>query len=127
MILRLLVNVLGLWVASSLLDGIYAEANGDLVWAAIALALVNALIRPIAILLTLPITLLTLGLFLLFINAAMLNLAAWFVDGFYVAGITDSLMGAIIVSLISWAGSAFISDSGRMERVDVHIDSKRRS
>jgi putative membrane protein len=127
LILRLLVNIFGLWVASSLLDGIYADTNGDLVWAAVALGLVNALVRPVAILLTLPVTLLTLGLFLLIINAAMLNLAAWFVDGFYVDGLFDSVVGALIVGLISWAGSAFVGESGRMERVDVQIESKRRS
>ena len=76
-LLRLLLNVLGLWVASSALNGIYTDAGGDLIWAAIALGLVNAVVRPVLILLTLPFTLATLGLFLLFINAVMLNLAAW--------------------------------------------------
>ncbi len=127
LILRLLVNVLGLWVASSLLEGIYAQTNGDLVWAAITLGLVNALLRPIAIVLTLPVTLVTLGLFVLFINAAMLTVVAWFVDGFFVVGIADAVFGAVIVSLISWAGSAFIGDSGRMRRVTLDIRSKRRS
>ena len=93
-LLRLLLNVLGLWVASSALNGIYTDSGGDLIWAAIALGLVNAVVRPVLILLTLPFTLVTLGLFLLFINAAMLSLAAWAVDGFYVEGVFAALMGA---------------------------------
>lgn len=112
-ILRVLVNVLGLWLATALVPGITAATNGALVWAAISLGLVNAFVRPLVVLLTLPVTLLTLGIFLLFINAAMLNLAAWFVDGFDVVGVIDAVFGAVIVSLISWVGAAFIGDNGR--------------
>ena len=112
-ILRVGINVLGLWLAMTLIPGITAATNGALIWAAISLGLVNAFIRPLVVLLTLPFTLLTLGLFLLFVNAAMLNLAAWFVDGFDVVGLFDAVFGAIIVGLISWAGSAFIGDNGR--------------
>ena len=125
-IVRLLLNVIGLWVASALLDGIRTVTDADLIWAAVALGLVNALVRPLVILLTLPVTLLTLGLFLLFINAAMLNLAAWFVDGFYVEGVLTSLMGAIIITVVGWAGSAFVGETGRVQRVDVEIASRRR-
>jgi putative membrane protein len=117
-LLRLLLNVLGLWLASSALNGIYTDAGGDLVWAAIALGLVNAVVRPVLILLTLPFTLATLGLFLLFINAAMLNLAAWAVDGFYVEGVFAALVGAFIVTIVGWAGAAFIGENGGIVRVD---------
>jgi putative membrane protein len=112
-ILRVLVNVLGLWLATALVSGITATTDGALIWAAISLGLVNAFVRPLVVFLTLPVTLLTLGLFLLFINAAMLNLAAWFVDGFDVVGVIDALFGAVIVGLISWVGSAFIGGNGR--------------
>ena len=112
-LVRALLNMLALWIAASWIPGITYADNGALVWAAIALGLVNAFIRPIVVFLTLPFTLLSLGLFLLFINAGMLNLAAWFVDGFNVVGVIDALFGAIIVSLVSWAGSAFIGDNGR--------------
>ena len=112
-ILRVGINVLGLWLAMTPVPGITAATNGALIWAAISLGLVNAFIRPLVVLLTLPFTLVTLGLFLLFVNAAMLNLAAWFVDGFDVQGLFDAVFGAIIVGLISWAGSAFIGDNGR--------------
>ena len=125
-IVRLLLNVIGLWVATALLDGIRTSTDADLIWAAIALGLVNALVRPLVILLTLPVTLLTLGLFLLFINAAMLNLAAWFVDGFHVEGVMTSVFGAIIVTLVGWAGSAFVGDTGGVRRVDVEVASRRK-
>ena len=112
-ILRLLLNMLGLWLASVMIPGISSASTGALVWAAISLGLINAFVRPIMVFFTFPITLLTLGLFLLVVNAAMLNLAAWFVDGFVVEGFFDSVFGAIIVGLISWAGSAFIGDNGK--------------
>ena len=118
-VLRVLVNILGLWLATALVAGITASTNGALIWAAISLGLVNAFIRPLVVFLTLPVTLLTLGLFLLFINAAMLNLAAWFVDGFDVVGVIDALFGAVIVGLISWVGSAFIGENGRYGMLSV--------
>ncbi len=98
-VLRILINVLGLWLATVLVPGITAATTASLVWAAVSLGLVNAFVRPLVVFLTLPVTLLTLGLFLLFINAAMLNLAAWFVDGFDVVGVFDALFGALIVGV----------------------------
>lgn len=127
LILRLLINVLALWIASSLLDGVVADSGSDLIWAALALGLINALVRPIVVLLTLPVSLLTLGLFLAIINAAMLNLAAWFVDGFYVLGVWDAILGALIVTLIGWVGSSFVGENGRMERVDIVVANRRRN
>ena len=112
-VLRLLLNALGIWLASAIIPGISGADGWTLFWAAISLGLINAFIRPIIVFFTFPITLLTLGLFLLVVNAGMLNLAAWFVDGFIVEGFFDSVFGAIIVSLTSWAGSAFIGDDGR--------------
>ncbi len=112
-VLRILVNVLALWLATVLVPGITAGTTTALIWAAISLGLINALVRPFVVFLTLPVTLLTLGLFLLFINAAMLNLAAWFVDDFDVVGVIDALFGAIIISVVSWVGSAFIGENGK--------------
>jgi putative membrane protein len=112
-VIRVLMNVVGLWLATVLIPGITANTTAALVWAAISLGLVNAFIRPLVVFLTLPFTLLTLGLFLLFINAAMLNLAAWFVEGFDVVGVIDAVLGAILVGIVSWAGSAFVGDNGK--------------
>jgi putative membrane protein len=114
-LLRTAFNALGLWLAAELISGITVTSTGALIWTAIALGLVNAIVRPLVVLLTLPVTLLTLGLFLLIINAGMLNLAAWFVDGFSVTGFIASVMGAVVVSIVSWAGSAFIGKNGRYE------------
>ena len=80
-ILRVLVVALGLWLASVLVSGIQVEDVWTLVGAALLLGIVNALVRPLIVILTLPITILTLGLFLLVINAAMLGLVASFFDG----------------------------------------------
>ena len=112
-IIRLLLNILALWIAAAIIPGITASTTGALFWAAFALGLINAFIRPVLVVLTLPVTLLSLGLFLLIINAGMLNLAGWFVDGFEVNGVFDSIFAAIIVSLTSWVGSAFIGKNGR--------------
>jgi len=115
LLLRTLITGLGIWLATYLVPGVSASSTGALVWAAIALGLINAFVRPVLVLLTLPFTILTLGLFLLFLNAAMLNLAGWFVDGFEVTGFWSAVFGAIIVSLVSGLCSSFIGPKGRFE------------
>jgi putative membrane protein len=114
-ILRTFIIGLGIWLATVLVPGISADSTGTLIWGAIALGLINASIRPVLVVLTLPVTILTLGLFLLLLNAAMLNLAGWFVDGFEVQGFWSSIFGAIIVSLVSGFCSHFIGPKGRYE------------
>jgi putative membrane protein len=114
-ILRTLITGLGIWLAAYLVPGVSATSTGALVWAAIALGLINAFVRPVLVLLTLPFTILTLGLFLLLLNAAMLNLAGWFVDGFEVVGFWSSVFGAIVVSMVSGLCSHFIGPRGRYE------------
>jgi putative membrane protein len=116
-LIRMAITAAGLWAASALVDGITARDGTTLVWAALILGVVNAIVRPIAIILTLPITLLSLGLFLWVINAGMIGLVAWFLDGFQVAGFGPALLGAIIVSLTGWIGNGFIGDRGRYEVV----------
>ena len=114
-ILRTLITGLGIWLAAYLVSGISATSTGALIWAAIALGLINAFVRPVLVLLTLPFTILTLGVFLLFLNAAMLNLAGWFVDGFEVVGFWSAVFGAIVVSLVSGLSSNFIGPKGSYE------------
>ncbi len=114
-ILRTLVTGLGIWLATYLVPGVSSASTGALVWAAIALGLINAFVRPMLILLTLPFTILTLGLFLLLLNAAMLNLAGWLVDGFDVVGFWSSVFGAIVISVVSGLCSHFIGPRGRYE------------
>lgn len=114
-ILRTLITALGIWLATYLVPGVSATSTGALIWAAIALGLINAFVRPVLVLLTLPFTILTLGLFLLILNAGMLNLAGWFVDGFEVVGFWSSVFGAIVVSLVSGLCSHFIGPRGSYE------------
>lgn len=112
---RLLIVALALWLASEWVPGIEIKGTWTLLGAALLLGLVNAIVRPLLVLLTLPFTLITLGLFLLVINAAMLGLVAWAFDDFSIAGFWPALFGSIVVSLIGWLASALIGPRGRIE------------
>ena len=114
-ILRGLIAALGLWAATEMLDGFIINSPWTLVGAGLLLGLVNAIVRPFALLLSLPALLLTLGLFLLIINAAMLGLVAAMLPGFRIAGFWTAVGGALIVSVVSWIGSWFIGSRGRVE------------
>lgn len=118
-LLRILVVALGLWLASELVPGIAIKGAWTLLGAALLLGIVNAVIRPLLVLLTLPVTVITLGLFLLVVNAAMLALVAWMFDGFTIAGFWPALFGAIVVSLTGWLASYFIGPRGRIEVIVV--------
>ena len=110
---------LGLWVASRLIPGIEIRDAASLLWAAILLAIVNAIVRPVLVLLTLPITLLTLGLFLLVINGLMVELVSALQTGFYVAGLGSAILCALIVTLTSWVVNSFIGPQGQVEVITV--------
>ena len=114
-LLRGLVAALGLWAATAMLDGITIDSATTLILAGLLLGLVNAVVRPFALLLSLPALLLTLGLFLLVINAAMLGLVAAMLPGFKIAGFWTAVGAALIVSIVSWIGSWFIGSRGRVE------------
>jgi putative membrane protein len=116
-LIRLLITALGLWVADQLLSGITITGTGALIVSALLLGIVNAVIRPVILILTLPLTVLTLGFFVLIVNGISLAIAAWLVPGFHIAGLWSATLGAIIVGLTSWAASAFIGGSGRIERM----------
>ena len=113
--LRTLITMLGLFLASGLVPGVSISGTSGFFFAAVMLGLVNAFIRPIALLLTLPITLVTLGLFLLVVNAAMFGLVAWMVDGFHVAGFWSAVFGSIVVSITAVISSWYIGPDGRFE------------
>ena len=127
-VLRTLMAAFGIWLAVVLVSGISTAGDGELgtiLLAALVLSLLNAFVRPILMLVTLPITILTLGLFLLVINAAMLGLAGSFVPGFEVDGFGPALFGSIIVSLTSWIGSWWVGPGGRVEAI--YYERRRRS
>jgi putative membrane protein len=114
-LLRAAITALGLWVASEIFDGLHFESPAKLLVAAVLLGVVNAFVRPLAFILTLPLTVLSLGLFLLVLNAAMVGLVAWMVPGFEISGFWTAVGAALVVSLVSWAASSAIGSNGKVE------------
>jgi len=114
-LIRMAITALGFWLATRLVPGVTLEGPATFVFAALWLGVVNAVVRPIAFILTLPITLVSLGLFLFVINAGMVALVAWLLDGFHLAGFGSALLTSIVVGITSWAGNAFIGERGRYE------------
>lgn len=114
-ILRALIASLGLWAATEMLDGLAIDDAATLILAGLLLGIVNAIVRPFALLLSLPALLFTLGLFLLVVNAAMLGLVALMLKGFHIDGFWTAVGGSLIVSVVSWVGSWFIGPKGRVE------------
>ena len=112
---RVLFAAVGLWLADRLLGGISSDGWTTLIIAGLLLGIVNAVVKPVVVLLTFPITIVTLGLFLLVVNAAMLGLVAWLLDGLAVNGLVAGVLGSIIVGVVSWAGQVLIGD-GQGER-----------
>jgi putative membrane protein len=113
-LLRVAVNALAIMLAASILPGIAVDGLVPALAAGLLLGLVNAFVRPVLLILTLPITLLTLGLFLLILNGFCFWLVAWLVKGFHVAGFGSALLGSLVVSVVSWVLTALVSDSGRV-------------
>jgi putative membrane protein len=114
-LIRWAVSALSLWVAQAIVPGIRISGASTLWIAALLLGFVNAVVRPALVFFTLPITVLTLGLFLLVINAAMLGLVAAMLERFTISGFWPALLGAIVVSLVSWLVSSTIGSSARYE------------
>jgi len=122
-LLRAAIVALGLWLATLWVRGIVIDSPSTLLLAGILLGMVNSIVRPIAIVLTLPMTLATLGLFLLVINAGMVALVAWMLPGMHVAGFGSAFWTAVVVSLVSMVGSWFIGPKGRFEVIVRRRDS----
>ena len=113
-LVRVVVNALAIWLATEVVPGIEARGATAVVVAALVLGLVNAIVRPVLLVLTLPLTLVTLGLFLFVLNALCLWLTSAVVPGFDVRGFWPAFWGALIVSALSWAVNGFVSDRGRV-------------
>jgi putative membrane protein len=112
---RFLVIAVGLLIASGLLPGIELVGFPALFFAALVLGCVNAVIRPVVVLMTIPFTIVTLGLFLFVVNAAMLGLTAFLVPGFFVAGFGSALFGSLIVSITGMFASWYIGPKGTVD------------
>jgi putative membrane protein len=115
-VLRMLATALGLWAAAEIVPGVRIEGWQSFFLAALLLGIANAVVRPIVVLLTLPLTLLTLGLFLLVVNGLMLALVAALMDRFRLDGLIPAVLGAVVVSLTSWFVSLFTGVGRRAQR-----------
>jgi len=114
-ILRTLITMLGLYLASILIPGVQIVGGTSFLLAALLLGLANGFVRPVMFLLTLPLTILTLGLFIFVLNAAMFGLVAALLDNFSVSGFWAAIFGAIIVSITSTLASWTIGSNGKFE------------
>jgi len=112
-LVQALVTMLGLWLSAQIVPGVDFTSTGSLIAAALILGLVNAFVRPILVVVTFPITVVTLGLFLLVVNAAMIGLTAMFLGGFEVDGLWAGVGAAIVTGVVSWLAGAFIPDGKR--------------
>lgn len=112
-VIRLAITALGLWAADAMVGGFRIDGAANVVIGALLLGIVNALVRPVIVLLTLPLTLITLGAFLLVVNGISLAIVAWLVPGVSSAGLWPAVLAALIVSVVSWFASAFVRGDGR--------------
>ena len=108
-LIRFLINAAALWIATQIVPGV--EHTGpwtSLLLVALVFGVLNAVVRPILTFFTLPLTIVTLGLFLLVVNAAMFSLTAYFLEGFTVAGFWPALFGGLVMSVVNWVGQMVI-------------------
>jgi putative membrane protein len=117
LIVRWIVSALALWLTSNVVSGIQVRSFGALLAAAAMIGIINAFVRPIVVLLTLPLSVVTFGLFVLVVNAAMLVLASAFVPGFEVHGFWAALFGWLLLSLFTFAINVLIGQHGHIEVV----------
>lgn len=118
-LIRWIVSALSLWLVSAIVPGMTLEGTGTVLLASLLLGLVNAVIRPVVVLLTLPFTIVTLGLFLLVVNAAMLGLVAYLLPGFTLSGFFPALLGAVLVSVVGSLLSWTIGGHGKVDVITV--------
>jgi putative membrane protein len=113
LVLRILWNALGLLLIAEFVPGIQVDGFYTALVAAVILGLLNAVVRPILLILTLPVTVLTLGLFAFVINASLFLFAASFIEGFSVTNFWYALLGSLLMSIVSTLGSRFINDGSK--------------
>ncbi|MGD0399588.1 MAG: phage holin family protein [Syntrophobacteraceae bacterium] len=118
-LIRWLVLTISIILTSYLVDGIYVESFFSALFAALVLGILNALFRPVLLVITLPINILTLGLFTFVINALLLKMVSGVVPGFYVYGFWSAVFGSLIISLVSWLLSSFVSDRGGISYIEL--------
>ncbi|MGB6067399.1 MAG: phage holin family protein [Desulfomonilaceae bacterium] len=111
-LIRWLITTVAILIVPYLISGVRVDSVWTALWAAAILGILNALIRPILFILTLPLTILTLGLFILVINALMFELAGALVSGLHVASFWSAFFASIIVTIVSWIMSSLVAGGG---------------
>ena len=112
---RLFITAFGLWIADLLLAGVHFDGWAALWIAALLLGLVNAIVRPVLIILTLPFTLVTLGLFIFVVNGAMVLLVSRLMPSFHVEGLWTAILASVVVGLTGWLANGFVGNRGTVE------------
>jgi putative membrane protein len=125
LLIRFLVTGIAVLVASEVVPGISLDSVSAGLAAAVVLALLNAVVRPVLYLLSLPFIIVTLGLFMVIVNALLLQLAAWLVKGFHVEGFWPSILGAVLISLVSTVLNLWVSERGTVEIITARSKSPR--
>jgi len=118
-LIRWLILTAAIMFASYIIEGIQVKSFFSALFAAAVLGILNAFFRPILIVLTLPINILSLGLFTFIINAMLLKIASGVISGFAVYGFWSAVFGSLLISVVSWILSSFISERGRVEYIDL--------
>jgi putative membrane protein len=112
-ILQALIAALGFWMASRVIDGVHVDDVTNLIEAGLMLGVLNALVRPVLILFTLPLTILSLGLFLLVVNGLTVWLVTVFIHGVHIYRLWPAILAAVIISIVSWLANFLIGDNSR--------------
>ena len=124
-LLRWLILTFAIMTAAYLFSGIHVSGFGSALFAALVLGILNAFFRPILFILTLPINVLSLGLFTFVINALLLMMTSGIIGGLVVDGFGSALFGSLVISLVSLLLSSFISDRGQVESLDIELRRRR--
>ena len=119
LMLRWLILTVAIMITSYLIKGIVVNGFFAAFFAAAVLGILNAFFRPIALILTLPINIMSLGLFTFIINAIMLKMASSIIPGFWVHGFWAAVLGAFLVSIISWVLNSFVNDKGNVQYIEL--------
>lgn len=124
LLFRWLISAVSLLIVSYIVPGIEVQGFFYALIAAVFLGVLNAIVRPVLIILTLPLTILTLGLFLFVVNGIMLMLVSLVIKGFHVNGFWPAVLGALLLSVINWFSNSYINSKGRFESIDMRRDSE---
>lgn len=122
LLFRWLISAVSLLIVSYIVPGIEVQGFFYALIAALFLGVLNAIVRPVLIILTLPLTIFTLGLFLFVVNGIMLMLVSLVLKGFHVNGFWPAVLGALLLSVINWFSNSYINSKGRIESIDMHRD-----